>query len=293
MVARSEHTTRTDPRDGRPFAAWRDQARAFAERYARELFRNKAVLFWSLAFPVGFYLLTITVFYKGADIPADVWPAVKAGTAVTYGMFGAVIASLNSFGQQLAMDLEADRYLQYRALPLSPSADLAGRMVAGLALSVVALLAVVGVAMGTGASFTLAEPVSVPVVLLAMTAFAVFWMVVAVLVATVVRDPRYASIITVSVAIGSYFMTGFNGGDPSMFNGPAWLLNWLPNSLPTRLVADHLVASPAGSAGATADGLAIPGTVFGLSVMAVYAAVALAVGLAVTRRVVYKRGVLP
>ncbi|MFB6372707.1 MAG: SMI1/KNR4 family protein, partial [Bradymonadaceae bacterium] len=63
------------------------QARAFAERYGRELFRNKMVLFWSVAFPVGFYLLTITVFLDGntipfADNPWDVAPSATISEAL-------------------------------------------------------------------------------------------------------------------------------------------------------------------------------------------------------------------
>jgi ABC-2 type transport system permease protein len=65
-----------------------------------------------VAFPVAFYLLTITVFIDTGTVPDTVVPYQKAGVAVSYGMFGAIAASLNSFGQQLAADFEADRYMQ-------------------------------------------------------------------------------------------------------------------------------------------------------------------------------------
>lgn len=84
-----------------------------------------------MVFPVAVYLLTVTVFIDTSTVPETVVPYRKAGVAVSYGMFGAIVASLNSFGQQLAADFEADRYIQYRSLPLVPSADLAGRAVAG------------------------------------------------------------------------------------------------------------------------------------------------------------------
>ncbi len=267
-------------------AGWVRQARAFAQRYGRELFRNKVVLFWSVAFPVAFYLLTITVFVDTSTIPSEALPYVKAGTAVSYGMFGAVIASLNSFGQQLAADFEADRYLQYRSLPLAPSADLAGRMVAGVVLSVVAFVAVLVVAMGTGAEFGIRGLVSGPLVVLAVVSFALVWMTLAVFIATLVRDTRYASIITISIALGSYFLTGFNGTDPASFQGPDAILTWLPNTAATRLVSHHLVV-PSGDIAAEASTLDVPGVVLGVTQLSVYAAVAVALGIVLMRRVVY------
>lgn len=275
---------------------WLGQAVSFAERATRELFRNKAVLFWSVAFPVGFYLLTITVFVDTSEIPGAILPYVKAGTAVGYGMFGAIVACLNAFGQQLAADLEDERYRLYRSLPLAPSADLVGRMVAGLALSFVALGAALVAAALTGATFSIRAITSLPVVVLAVVTFGVFWMAVAVLVAAVVRDTRYAAILTVSGALAAYFLTGYNGGDPSAFQGPDYLLNWLPNTLATRLVTHHLVVlpgDPGATGGAAAGSLPVPGDAFGLAVLGLYALGSLVVGAAVMRRGIYGRGVLP
>jgi ABC-2 type transport system permease protein len=212
---------------------------------------------------------------------------VKAGTAVSYGMFGAVIASLNSFGQQLAADFEADRYMQYRSLPLAPSADLAGRMAAGTALSVVAFVAVLVVATLTGANFGLRGAASVPLVVVAVVAFALVWMTLAVAVATLVRDTRYASIITISVALGSYFLTGYNGTDPSSFQGPDALLTWLPNTAATRLVSHHVVVPPADLASEAAS-LSVPGVLPGFAQMGVYGALAVVAGVLLMRRVVYQ-----
>ena len=273
----------------RGYGAWIGQARSFAERFARELFRNRTVLFWTIAFPVGFYLLTITVFVDTSQIPESAMPTVKAGIAVGYGMFGAIIASLNAFGQQLAADFEADRYVQYRSLPLAPTADLAGRMVAGLALSVVAFAATLVAALATGAEFTLSSLASPVVVALAVVTFAVFWMVLAVAVSVVVREARYASIITVSLALMAYFLTGYNGTDPGAYAGPDVALNLMPHTLATRLVSAHVVGSGGGSALTPPP---VPGTAFGVSVLAAYAVGALVVGAAIMRLVVYKKGVI-
>lgn len=283
MAAR--HVSASDGHDGTAGGRVR-QARAFAQRYARELFRNKAVLFWSVAFPVAFYLLTITVFIDTSGIPGDVLPYVKAGTAVSYGMFGAVIASLNSFGQQLAADFEADRYMQYRSLPLAPSADLAGRMVAGIALSAVAFLAVVVAAVATGAEFGIRSAVSVPLVLVAFITFTMVWMALAVAIAVLVEDTRYASIITISIALGSYFLTGFNGTNPNSFQGPVAVLNWLPNTAATRQVNEHVVVPPTSLADG-AGALAVPDPLVALGQLTLYGLVATLAAMLLMRYVVY------
>lgn len=266
---------------------WAGQARSFAERYARELFRNKVILFWSVAFPVAFYLLTITVFIDTSAVPDTIIPYQKAGVAVSYGMFGAIVASLNSFGQQLAADFEADRYMQYRSLPLAPSADLAGRALAGLALSVVAFVAVLAVAVPTGAAFSLRSVASVPVVVLAVVAFAVLWMMLAVVVATLVRDPRYASVVTISIALGAYFLTGYNGTDPGAFAGPDWVLNVLPFTLATRLVSHNVVVFPGRGSFGSGSLLSVPDLPFGVGLLTVATLAAVTVGLLVMRHAVY------
>ena len=267
---------------------WLGQTRSFAERYARELFRNKTVLFWSLLFPVGFYLLTITVFVPTDQIPADIKPMVFGATAISYGTFGAVIACLNSFGGQLAADFEADRYKQFRALPIRPTADLAGRMAAGLALAAASFAVVVVVSLGTGAEYAIRGPESLAVLLLALLVFGVVWMVLAIALVTVVTDERYANIITVAIALLSYMLMGYNGTDPASYTGPDVLLNYLPNTLSTRLLVYHFVDVGAD----TLSPPALPGTGWSLAVLGLYGVAALAAGVVLVRTVVYKRGVL-
>lgn len=291
MSTDTAHERLPDPGGGSTLGPWADQARAFATRYLRELVRNKAVLFWTIVFPVGFYLLTITIFMDTSEIPEGAIPYVKSGTAITYGTFGAIIAALNSFGQQLAMDLEDERYRLYRALPVAPSADLFGRMAAGTVLAGVAMLVVLAVAVFTGGTFTLASGASIPVVTVAFVAFAVFWMAVAVLITTAVRDTRYASIITVSLALALYFLTGYNGGDPSVFGGPDVWLNWLPNTLPTRLIVAEIAAAPAEFA--EPGTLEAPDRVVGTITTLGYGVVAVLVAAVGMRRLIYRRGVWP
>jgi ABC-2 type transport system permease protein len=93
-------------------------------------------------------------------------------------------------------------------------------MIAGTALAFVAVAVVIAVSAVTGGAFSLSSNVSLPVVVLALVALTTCWMVVGFVVTALVRDTRYASIVTVSLALVAYFLTGYNGGDPGAFQGP-------------------------------------------------------------------------
>lgn len=267
---------------------WTRQVSAFVRRYLREVVRNKTILFWSLGFPTVFYLLTITTFISMGDIPADLRPAVKGTTAISYGVFGSVIVCLNAFGQQLVTDIEDDRYTEFRSLPLSPSADLVGRLLAGLLFAGTAFLFVVAVSVATGAGYTIRGVESLPIVVFGFALTAVVWMVVALLIVVAVGNARYANIISLSLALASYFGTGFNGVTVESFNGPDWILNALPNTLTARLLSYHLIDIGSWEAA----GLAPPEPPTSpehLGLLVAYGVVFLAVGAVVTNKVMYGR----
>jgi len=271
--------------------AWLRQARAFTERYLRVLLRNRVVLFWAVGFPVAFYLLTVELFLDLSGVAPEIVGATKAVTAISYGVFGAVVVCLSAFATHLVEDMDAGRYDQFRSLPLSPSADLCGRLLAGYLLALLSLGSVLAVGVATGAAFTLRSALSVPLVLAVFAGFAVTWMTLAVGVAVVVTDENYANILAVSVAVVSYFVTGYNGTQVAMFAGDPELLNVLPNTLAARVITYHLV-DVANWADAGLAPPAMPTGVGALAVLAVYGAVALLAGIAVVRAVIYDRGVV-
>lgn len=270
------------------FSTWLQQTAGFAKRYARELFRNKAVLFWTMVFPAGFYLLGILLFLPDS-LPADAVPDARAIMAISYGTFGGLIAALNGFSEPLSKDIDNDRYLQFRALSIAPSADVVGRFLAGTVLCLVAFLFVIPVAIATDAAFSFQSAVSPVIVVLALVTFAVFWMSVAVAIASVISEARYVSLVTVSLALVAFMLSGYNGTQPELYAGPDVLLNLMPHTLSSRLISTHLVAS----SGETVTPPALPSTASGLALLAVVAAASLVVALAITRRELYQRQVVP
>lgn len=272
------------------------QIHAFFIRHLRELTRDRTALFWSFGFPTIFYLMTITVFIDLDQIPSEVEPAVMGIVAIGYGIFGAVIVCLNAFGQQFADDIDQRRYSSFRALPLSPSADLVGRSSASILMAAIAFCFVLAVSVLTGASYSLASISSLPVVIGAFLLSSLIWIVLALFIAVIATNGQYVSIISLSIALISYFGTGFNGTTPGSFAGDLALLNYLPNSLATRLMSYHMVEiDPELADGAPweAAGMVPPEMPVGpeyLGLLLVYAVVFLVAGLLAMRYSMYKRG---
>lgn len=267
---------------------WLQQVSAFVKRYLRELMRSRAALFWSLGFPAAFYLLTITVFIPMDQIPVEFHPEVKATTAISYGVFGAVIVCLNAFAEQLVTDIEDQRYVAFRSLPISPSADFAGRSAAALLFALAAFAFVLLVSVPTGAAYSLRSIASIPIAFAALVLSSGMWLVVALVIAVLTSDARYANIIAVSIALAAFFITGFNGSQPRSFALSKELLNVLPNALATRMVSYHIVALDSWREAGWVPPEMPTGPEY-LGLVLVYGIVFVLVGGAIMNRVVYKR----
>jgi ABC-2 type transport system permease protein len=275
--------TRRSPSPGR----FVEQTGAFATRALRTLRRNGAVVFWAVAFPALFYLLTVYLLIDSASMPAEAAGIVKATNAVSYGTFAALVVFLNTFSQSLVDDVEGGRYAQFRALPVSPGADFFGRFLAAYAFAAVAVGVVLGVGVATGATFELRSLLSIPVVLLGLLAMGLFAASIAVVLVAAVPEPKFASIITITLVLLAFFLTGYNGVQPGLVASSAEFVNYVPNGLATRLAVSHLV--PVGDWAAA--GLAEPAAPTApryLALLGAYAAAGIGVAVLVTRRSLYR-----
>ncbi|WP_255169079.1 ABC transporter permease [Natrononativus amylolyticus] len=258
------------------------QAAAFTERSLREVGNSWTMLLTIVALAPGMQLLYTS---QGGGMS----PATIASWAIGTGVFGAIYVCLYVFGYQLSSDLEDRRYAAYRSMPISPVAELSGRMLAGLALAATTFALTLGAGAATGGSFGLRGLESVPVVVLAFALTCAVWMIVAVPFVVYAKNERVAEYAVPLIAIAGYILTGFNGvvAEMSFVDGDA--LNYLPNTLPTRVLVYHLVPD----ADWTAIGAAPPAAPAGpeyVALLVIYAAVALAIGAVLFNRVLYERG---
>ncbi|WP_222916303.1 ABC transporter permease [Natrinema sp. SYSU A 869] len=269
--------------DGR--RVWLEQAGAFTRRSLQEVRNSRLMLAWVIAFPAIMYLLQTTQGASGSAVS-------DATVSIGIGIFGSMLVCLFVFGNQLATDLEDRRYEAYRSMPISSSADLIGRMAAGLVLAAGAFAVTIVAGLATGASYGLRGPESVPIVLAAGVLTCLFWMVVAIPFVVAAGNKRIASLATTLVAVMTFVLTGLNGAVPaqSAIDGP--VLNYLPNTLPTRLLVSHLVPAESWTELGVAPP-AMPTDPTFLALLAGYAALAVLAGTILVNRTLYDQGWSP
>jgi hypothetical protein len=211
-------------------------------------------------------------------------PTTKGLFAVGIAVLGAMIASLTVFGSQLAVDLEADRFIAYRSMAVRPSADFAGRVVAGLAVAALALGFGLGVGVLDGAPVGVAGVLPVAVSFAAFLGLSVVFMAVAVPIVVAANNEQYAQFVLSLVAVFGFMLTGYNGMLTSVAVLDESVVGLLPNVLATRTIAAQLVTSEnIASVGFAAErGRLVP-----LSLYSIGAAV---FGVLLTRWQLYDRG---
>lgn len=264
--------------------AWTRQALAFAKRYVRQSSRDWIGGFWSFAFPVLWYLLTVHLGMVGGVAPSG-GQVSKAVLGISFGVFGAFTVTLVGFTGQLATDLHTKRYRKFRSLPIYPSADLAGRFVSGAILGVLSFAAVIVVAAIDGATYRVTGLSSVAVVPASVVLFCLVGMVVGLLTAIVIPKPQHATTVGTGVLIVVFFVTGYNGLVASMFPASPRLLNLLPNSVATRVTVYHLTAVNWELAGLSPPGP--PRSLEYLLVLGGYAATLSGLAIVIMNRYVY------
>jgi ABC-2 type transport system permease protein len=258
------------------------------------MFRTKATVVWGFGFPAFWYLLTSTVFLPDAETVggAAVLADVKGGTAVSLGLFGVLTVTLVAFAGALTVDLTEKRYRKLRSLPVAPSADFAGRFLAGLVVAAVSYLLVVAVGYLDGADYAIRGGWSIPVVVAAFVLFSLVGVSVAVLVTWVVEDTDVVLGITNAILLVSYFLTGFNGLSPGILpDATRGIVNVAPNSMAARLQIWHLTEAQATAVGGGGGGVTPPPLPVGpeyVAFLAAWAVVFAAFGAVVMSRGVYR-----
>lgn len=217
------------------------QVTAFVVRTAREIRRNKAALFWCLVFPSAFFAFNLFVFVNIDSVAPENRAPVIGSVAITFGVLGVLFVALYVFSQQFVRDLERGHYLKFRTTSLTPTADLGGRLLASIVLASVSYGLVLVFAIFLGGAYQSRWVVSIPIVIGTVVSLTIVWVVIGMAIATVFSDPRTVTVVSISLVLGAFFLTGFNGGNPQFFApDPAWL-DVFPNSLSARILLYHMI----------------------------------------------------
>lgn len=128
------------------------QVGAVWSKTIKEFLRERAVLFWTIAWPIIWVL--IGSFSFTGDSPKVMIPAIRGSIAISMAVFALMIAGMANLPGNIAEDRERGLLSKLKSMPISPRKDLLGRLLGLLAFSAIAVILVLLVGYSCGARFS-------------------------------------------------------------------------------------------------------------------------------------------
>jgi ABC-2 type transport system permease protein len=124
------------------------QVSAAYKKALKELIREKAALFWTIAWPIIWVVIGSFSFTGSA--PEGVVPYIKGSIAISMMVFALMIAGMSNLPASIAGDRANGLLAKLISMPIKPYRDFIGRIFAVITLSFLAaaLVIVVGIALG-------------------------------------------------------------------------------------------------------------------------------------------------
>lgn len=181
------------------------QITAITERTLKENLREKAALFWIIAWPIIWVVIDSFVFATQA--PEEYAASTKASYTIAMMVFAASMAGMISFPSGIASDRASGVFLKLLSMPIKPWRDSLGRLLGTFAFAVLAVVLTFAVGCICGAEFQpayLAAPKSVGFFILIFLASAGIGM----MVGTFIKSITGATMTGVAIAVITATMSG-------------------------------------------------------------------------------------
>lgn len=182
-----------------------NQIQATFTKTIKEFIREKATLFWTIAWPILWVLLGSFAFIQG--VPDDVLPYIKGAITIPMMVFALMIAGMANIPANIGQDRERGLLSKLRSMPVSPWKDFTGRFLALLAFSCIAVILVgaVGYAVGARVPGSVTDGLaSVVLLLVAIVSSAGIGM----LIGTFIKNVHGATMTGVGVSVLSAAISG-------------------------------------------------------------------------------------
>jgi ABC-2 type transport system permease protein len=127
------------------------QISAAYAKVIKELLRARAALFWTMAWPIIWVIIGSFSFTGGA--PQEVVPYIRGSIATTMMVFALMIGGMSNLPASIAGDRENGLLSKLISMPIKPSRDFAGRILAVISLSLLAAALVMAIGVALGARF--------------------------------------------------------------------------------------------------------------------------------------------
>jgi len=128
------------------------QISAAYTKAVKELLREKAALFWTIAWPIIFVLMGSFIFTGSA--PQQVIPYVKGSITISMMVFALMIAGMSNLPASIAGDRANGLLSKLLSMPIKPYKDFIGRISAVITFSLLAAALVIVIGTIVGARFT-------------------------------------------------------------------------------------------------------------------------------------------
>ena len=138
------------------------QVSAAYTKAVKELLREKAALFWTIAWPIIWLILGS--FIVTGNAPQQVIPYIKGSIAISMMVFALMIAGMSNLPASIAGDRANGLLAKLKSMPVKPYKDFTGRISAVITFSLLAaaLVIVIGIVVGarfTGAAIEIAQAI--------------------------------------------------------------------------------------------------------------------------------------
>jgi len=171
----------------------------------KDLLREKAALFWTIAWPIIWVILGSVIFTGSA--PQQVIPYIKGSITISMMVFALMIAGMSNLPASIAGDRTNGLLAKLKSMPIKPYKDFLGRIFAVVTFSLLAaaLVIVIGIAVGARFTGTGVEVLqAIGFVFLAICASAG----VGLIAGTLIRNLQGAIMTGVGIAVISSFISG-------------------------------------------------------------------------------------
>lgn len=122
------------------------QVTGTTEKFLKEILRDKAALFWTIAFPIFWVIIDCFAFVKSEWMPEEVIPLVRGSYTISIAIFAIMLSTIVGLSSSIASDREKGLLSKLLSMPINPWIDSFGRLLGSLAFSALAagLVFVVG-----------------------------------------------------------------------------------------------------------------------------------------------------
>ena len=127
------------------------QISAAYNKAVKELLREKAALFWTIAWPIIWVIIGSFSFTGSA--PQQVIPYIKGSIVISMMVFALMIAGMSNLPASIAGDRANGLLAKLKSMPIKPYKDFIGRFSAVITLSLLAAALVILIGFALGARF--------------------------------------------------------------------------------------------------------------------------------------------